>query len=73
MWKSWQSLLDAVEIESKGSPEGQYTELQTESEVLFREVELMFLSFPKFNLILNIPYVNMLIAVFHSKPMNFSE
>ncbi len=53
MWKRWQSLLDAVEIESKGSPEGQCTELQTESEVLFFDVELMFLAFPKFNLIGN--------------------
>ncbi len=41
MGKRWQSLLDAVELDSKGSPEGQYTEYQSVSEVLFLAVEVM--------------------------------
>ncbi len=49
MWKKCQRLLEALEIEAKDSPEGQYTELQTVSEVLFLAVEVMYLSFPKFN------------------------
>ena len=73
MGKRWQSLLDAVELDSKGSPEGQYTEYQSVSEVLFLAVEMMYLSFPKFNLILNTTYVNILLALFHSKQTNVSE
>ncbi len=49
MWKRWQSLPDAVEIDSKGSPDGQDTEFQSVSEVRFLAVEVMYISFPKFN------------------------
>ncbi len=73
MWKSWQSLLDAVEIDSKAAPEGQCTEFEIVSEVLFLAVEVMYLSFPKCNLKLNTTNVNILIALFHSKPNNVSE
>ncbi len=73
MWKRLESLLDAVEIDSMGSPELQYTEFQSVSEVLLLAVEMMYLSFPKFNLILNTTYVNILLALFHSKQTNVSE
>ena len=73
MCKRLPSLLDAVEIDSKDSPEGKYTEFQSVSEVLFFAVELTYLLFPKCNLILNTTYVNILIALFHSKPKNVAE
>ena len=73
IWKRWQSLLDAVEIDSKGAPEGQCTEFQSVSEALFLVVEGMYLSFPKCNLILTITYLNILTALFHYKPNNVSE
>jgi len=73
MWKRWQSLLYALEIDSKGAPEGQCSESHSVSEVLFLAVEMMNLSFPKYNLILNTSDVNILLELFHSKPKNASE